>query len=484
MIGSTGPRTWRILRILPAVLALLLAASSSAVRADEPPDSGPPTVTNVLLSLPSAAPGATVEVTADVDDDGVLAAAEVRIGKGGWIAADAADGAWNEAHETLQQSFVAPTGRSVQVCLRATDGAATTSEPVCVALDITGAAAIAAGDGFTCVLLADTTVRCFGAGDRGQLGTGLTADSSLPVAVRLDGSTLLSGVTVLAAGGSRACAVLAAGTVHCWGDDVPYATAIPGLDTAIAVSVGLAHTCVLRAVRDVWCWGRNADGQLGDGTRTDRAAPVRVKRLSGVVALAAGGAHTCALFTGKVVACWGRNVDGQLGDGTRKRHLLPTPVRLLPRATAIAAGARHTCARLATRKVRCWGDDRLGQVGDGGRADRLVPVPVGTLAGVSALSAGGNSSCAVVVGGWVKCWGDVAGRIRHSPRLVGGALPGRVALSTANGASHLCARMDTGAVVCWGSNLRGELGDGTTTAAPAPTLVRRLAGDARDRLGR
>ena len=107
----------------------------------------------------------------------------------------------------------------------------------------------------------------------------------------------------------------------------------------------------------VSCWGANADGELGDGTTTNRPTPVPVSGLSaGVVAVAAGQKHTCALTSGGAVWCWGNNWYGQLGDGTTTGRPTPVPVSgLSSGVVALAAGMYHTCALTSGGAVVCWG---------------------------------------------------------------------------------------------------------------------------------
>jgi alpha-tubulin suppressor-like RCC1 family protein len=102
-----------------------------------------------------------------------------------------------------------------------------------------------------------------------------------------------------------------------------------GVFTGIAA--GAVHTCARTSAGQLFCWGRNTFGQLGDGTTTDRPAPVRVAGISGVATVQASGAHTCAASGNGDAYCWGYNVEGQLGDGSRNHRSRPVRVESSPR---------------------------------------------------------------------------------------------------------------------------------------------------------
>jgi alpha-tubulin suppressor-like RCC1 family protein len=191
-----------------------------------------------------------------------------------------------------------------------------------------------------------------------------------------------------------------------------------------ALTLGSIHSCALLSGGEVRCWGYNYFGQLGDGTTEDRLTPVRVLQspggpaLTGVQALALGGHHSCAELTNGELRCWGYNSNGQLGDGTLTDR--PNPVAVLqspggPPLTGLQAltlGGGHSCALVSGGEVRCWGYNAYGQLGDGTLTDRLTPVPVlqspggPPLTGVQALALGDWHSCALVNGGEVRCWGN------------------------------------------------------------------------------
>jgi alpha-tubulin suppressor-like RCC1 family protein len=186
-------------------------------------------------------------------------------------------------------------------------------------------------------------------------------------------------------------------------------------------------------------------------------------------AITTHGEHTCALRRAdETVACWGWNLLGQLGDGSIDDASVPQAVKHLRGARMIAAGGDHTCAALVAGSVECWGSNAGGKLGSGKTWDQLhlsdVPVGVQRLGRVTALALGDYHSCALTPDGAVKCWGtNYRGQLGDGT-VVDSSLPLTIpALSRvrviAAGGYHTCVMTAEGDVYCWGSNAKGELGD-------------------------
>lgn len=344
---------------------------------------------------------------------------------------------------------------------------------------------IATGTNHTCAVTADAGVKCWGANNYGQLGNGTTVASPVPVAV----SGLQSGVLSVSVGFGHSCAVTQAGAALCWGYNSGgqigdgsgsnrYApVAVSGLGSGVAsITTGNAHSCAVHngAAK---CWGANTFGLLGDGTTTNRSAPVAVSGLSvGVSSISGGFYHTCAVHNG-AAKCWGYNGEKQLGNGGTSSSSTPVSVSGLTSGVAKVTVGYSSCALTIDGAAKCWGYNATGQLGDGTTMDRGAPVTVSGLgSGVSDLYAGTYSACAVHNGA-AKCWGqNNSGQLgdgttapRLTPVTVSGLSSGVSRIFS--GESHSCAVLSDGGSKCWGKNNSGQLGDGTTTQRPTPVKV-------------
>jgi alpha-tubulin suppressor-like RCC1 family protein len=381
------------------------------------------------------------------------------------------------------------------------------------------ARSLTAGSNHTCAILVNNRVKCWGQ-NNGALGLGDAQDrgdgpgemgDDLPFVDLGTGRT----ATAISAGGGYTCALLDNSTVKCWG-------AAPGNGTpnglgdnpgemgdnllpislgtgrsATAISAGDTHACALLDNATVKCWGNGANGRLGLGNTTSRGyspnqmgdnlPTVALGTGRTATAISAGGNHTCALLDNGTVKCWGYAGWGGLGYGNENSlgdqpgemgDSLPT-VNLGTTATAVSTGYDHTCVILTGGAVRCWGYNLYGQLGIGSAASYQTS-PTGSLslgAGRTAAAlSGGESTCVLLDDGTVRCWGRGAdgqlgqgvvddygnqtGELPHTlaPVALG---TGRTATFVTTARSyHTCARLDDGSVKCWGFNTAGQLGQG------------------------
>ena len=323
-------------------------------------------------------------------------------------------------------------------------------------------------------------------------------------------------------GGFHSCALLRAGNIFCWGsningqlgngqignereDDIVFSEVpveVVGIDDATAIAEGGWHTCALRQTGEVFCWGSNWDGQLGNGRSTgdprdnseDSPLPVKVLDESDVTTIEAGGLHSCALHKDGTITCWGSNPYGELGNGqstgdrddTSADSAVPVKVVDISDATAIAVGGWNSCALHRTGEVSCWGSNSFGELGNGQSTgdpddtstDSAVPVKVLGISDATAIEVGGWHVCALHRTGEVSCWGR-----NRRDELGNGESPGERQLSDvpvkvlgisdataiAAGGDHTCALHRDGTMSCWGSNSHGELGNGQSTSNPLDT---------------
>ena len=246
------------------------------------------------------------------------------------------------------------------------------------------------------------------------------------------------------------------------------------------ISSGAYHNLFLQSNGNVWAWGLNSNGQLGDGTTTQRNSPVPLTTLSSMEAVSSGGTHSLALRNNGTVWGWGNNANGQLGDGTIVQEAAPEQLATLSGMIAVSAGASHSIALKNDGTVWVWGNNANGQLGDGTTTQDNSPEQLTTLTGIVAISAGANHSLALKSDGTVWAWGlNSSGQLgdgtttqRTSPVKLTG-ISNVVAISA--GTSHSLALDIAGNVWAWGDNSYGEIGDGTTAQRNSPVEITTLS---------
>lgn len=434
-------------------------------------------------------------------------------------------------------------------------GSADTRLPVPVSGLTGGVSALSAGGQHTCAVTTTGALKCWGDNGFGMLGDNSQINRPAPV----DVSGAAGDHALVAAGGNHTCAILLNGSARCWGNNAhgqlgidsigntPTAAGVTGLsDRARTIAAGDHHACAIIANGSIECWGKNDFGQLGDGTRQHAQKPVAVQTTFGpFTAITAGANHTCALASTGTVHCWGANDLGQLGDGTTNVSPTPTTVQGVDDITKFSAGANHSCAVGDALVLKCWGSNSRGQLGNNTVAFSTSPMTIPTLPDtVTGVAAGGEHTCitkfigsldsvATAITTFVYCWGSndsaqfgdgttisshlptytlnwqgygdvIAAGDRHSCTLVdfvrpqcwGNNLHGQVGtasfdspvLSPAfvlgvpgavqsldDGGEHSCAITQAGALICWGGNTRGQLGTGSFDDANQAVAVSGLA---------
>ena len=356
---------------------------------------------------------------------------------------------------------------------------------------------IAVGAGNTCAITTTGDVYCWGYNNYGQLGDGTRTNRSTPTLVLggLKFAQISTGGRSIFELLSHTCGVTTTGMAYCWGangageigdgvdPDIP-ATAVPspvavaGSLTFRQVSAGGAHTCGVTTANVAYCWGNGARGQVGSGSFTvPFRTPSAVAGGLSFSRISAGGAHTCGLATNGSTYCWGDNTTGQLGVGGYQ-WAVPMAVTNAPNATQISAGDGHTCIVSLTGAAYCWGGDSFGQIGNGQSGlGGVAGIPTRVRANVAfqQLSAGYHHACGLTGAGEAYCWGDnVTGQLGDgttSQQTIGVKLDvGSPFTQISTGELHTCGLYAGGTAACWGWNLYGQLGDGTNAdhSSPAP----------------
>ena len=322
-----------------------------------------------------------------------------------------------------------------------------------------GAKQVEAGIYYTCAIRDDDSLVCWGFNSNGQLGHG---------------------------GGDT-----------CRGSSCAQTPTRTNLGTGVSakkVALGFHHTCAIRNDDSLVCWGQGNSGRLGYGNTNPQSTPpsaaVNLGTGKSAKNIALGHDHTCAILNDDSLKCWGENTYGQLGDGTTTDRNAPVSVDLGQGRTArqIAAGEGHSCAILDDNSLKCWGNNTSGELGVGDTTRRTSPTAVsfGDSRYPVAVGLGSINTCALLDDNSVVCWGKQAGGATFDSYSFGGMLgygntdnhnapPAtlRVDLGTDLTASqvvvsygHNCALLSDHTVKCWGGGSWGgdALAAGTTHA--------------------
>lgn len=243
-----------------------------------------------------------------------------------------------------------------------------------------------------------------------------------------------------------------------------------------SIAAGGAHSLGIKGDGNLWAWGNNTLGQLGNGTNTDSSLPIQVPSLSGVTSVSARQSHNLAITTNSnswddtTLWAWGYNDHGQLGDGTNTDS--NTPLNILVKAHSAAAGTGHSLARLFDGTIWAWGDNTYGQLGDGSNTGSLIPIKV--LDDFRTVAAGYYHSLAIDNSDNLWAWGwNLYGQLGDGT-TTDHSTPVKVLDEVefmAAGDNHTLALKTDGTLWAWGLNTYGQLGDGTNQQHLTPVQV-------------
>jgi uncharacterized protein YjdB len=289
-------------------------------------------------------------------------------------------------------------------------------------------------------------------------------------------------VAVARAGGDQTCAVRSDGARQCWGAGTGSPGALLSSPLFESLSVSATHACGLTREGEAFCWGDNAQGELGDRSTARHREPAPVRSGLRFRSISAGNGFTCAITTASRPMCWGADDKGQLGNGVRQdSRTSPDTVSAGEPFVAIVAGTSHACGIGASNRGYCWGSDSDGQLGTPDRRDFVSPASIKGNWVFRKIALGDQHSCGLTLDGQVLCWGsNRGGQIGDGSRSAMQTGPVGVKVDrrrvqfvdVAAGANHSCGLRADGGVLCWGDNTAGQLGDGTLNGTNTPRDVR------------
>ncbi|MBU1535443.1 hypothetical protein KKF84_08980 [Myxococcota bacterium] len=346
------------------------------------------------------------------------------------------------------------------------------------------------GVSHTCGLLFNGDAACWGVDNNGQLGINSTGGLHNTPTNVYGGHTFSQISSRL----NHTCAVTTSNDAYCWGLNADEQvgdgsvsnrnrpTLVIGGHSFRRIAAGDKHTCGVTTDGDAYCWGSNTYGQLGDNTTTNSATPTLVYGLLDFEEIVTGGYHSCGLTTTGSVYCWGRNASGQLGDNTTTDISAPVLVSGGQSFRSITAGSYYTCGITTAYAARCWGLNSSGELGDGTTTNKHVPTAVTGVTSFIQISAGYNSTCGMNTAGNAYCWGsNVFGKLGDDS-LIDSSSP----IPVVDGYGHVftevfamynqaCSYYGSsafnGIAKCWGRNNWGQLGNGTSVESHVPVLV-------------
>ena len=284
-------------------------------------------------------------------------------------------------------------------------------------------------------------------------------------------------IAPIAAGSNHSAAVTKDGDLYMWGSNgggrlgngnrTNSYTPVKIMKNVAAVSLGDEHSAAVTKDGSLYMWGANYCGQLGNGSTTDSYTPIKI--MENVATVSLGDYHSAAITKDGSLYMWGDNYYGQLGDGSTTNSY--TPVKIMENVAAVSLGYNHSAAITKDGSLYMWGNNNCGQLGNGSTTNRSTPVKI--MEKVAAVSLGGNHSATITKDGGLYTWGDNYfgqlgnGSIKNSYTPI--KIMSNVVSSA--GGSHTIALKNNGTVYNWGDNEYGQLGNGSTSSKASPVAI-------------
>ena len=369
---------------------------------------------------------------------------------------------------------------------------------------------VSSGEDHTLAVNSNGKLYSWGGNNNGQLGNGTTTQSGVPIEVDMSGVLADKEIKAIEAGRLFSLALDSDGKIYGWGynyygqlgngTNAVSTAPTKTLDTGalagrkiVQISAGYYHTLALDSEGQVYAWGNNNQGQLGNGTNTRSNAPVKISAGNipagrKIVQVSAGREHSFALDDAGQVYSWGTNNRGQLGDGTNNNSNIPVKVSSPQNMTdvkvsKISSGADHCLAIDSNGQIYAWGKNQYGQLGNASTNDSNIPVIINDSGdfvnkNITYLAAGHNHSFAVGLDGDVFSWGNnFFGQLgngttieRHTPSRIEANLGATITQITSF-YQHSAVLTADGHIHTWGWNTQSQIGNNTTTNTLSPIQV-------------
>lgn len=244
------------------------------------------------------------------------------------------------------------------------------------------------------------------------------------------------------------------------------------------LSMGYERSAYITESGDLYIWGNNSNGEIGDGSKENSSKPIKIAGNVSQVSL--GGTHSAYVTDSGDLYVWGANSNGQIGDGTNTSST--TPIKIMSDVVQVSLGSNHSGCITSDGTLYMWGYNKEGQLGNGTTTRSNVPVKI--MDNAAQLSLGGAQSACITISGDLYVWGNNDSGQLGDGTKVNKTKPQKIMSGVAQVSlerMHSSCITDSGDLYMWGSNGRGSLGDGTVTDSLKPKKI--MSGAAQAALG-